>query len=153
MATSIAPTTLTAVVDLLAAREGLTGVQVTSGPMPSTQQGGKYLAKEKIEFHEIHQTQEFAGFGKVPGKPSRAEQFTITGLVEANADGAGEPAIREARSRAYELVAEVENCMRDNLHAGGVLWTHYTRGDCRQGVGDAYRWCQILIELSGQSRL
>lgn len=145
MPTSTAPAVLNGLVDLLTARAGLSGVQVTSGPMPS--------GREKIEFHEITGTQRFATFGKTPNRPTRAEEFTLTGLVEVNHDGAGETVIRSARDRAYALVAEIENCLRDNIHVGNANWAHFTRGDCRQGVGDQLRWAQIRFEIGVNSRI
>lgn len=145
MATSLAPAVLSGLVDLLQAREGLANIQVTSGPMP----GGV----TKIEFHEIQETQRFAGFGKTQGRPTRAGTFTFTGLVEANLPGAGETKIRAVRNQAYELLAELETCLRENIHVGNALWSEFSRGDCRQGSGDSFRWAQIRFEITGESRI
>ena len=143
---SKAPEVLEAFADLLIARPALAKVQITTGPMPTG-------PKEKIEFHDINAPQEFAGFGKVQNKPSRRETWTITGLVEANADGAGETAIRQARARAYVLLGEVEDTLRANIHVGDGLWTQFARGETRQGIDDKRRWCQIKFELTGEARL
>ena len=143
-----APAVLKALVAELAAKPELSNVQVTSGPMGPE-------AREKLEFWRIEGTQTWATFGQVQGRPTRDDEFVLTGAVWASRSGAGEEVITEARDRAYDILAELSDHLRENptLDSDRVQWGHLIAGDLDQGMDDRKRWAQIAFRIEVHARI
>lgn len=114
IATSAIPAFLDAFADALAARADLAGVNVFSGPVAPDTAG-----LESIQFDHVEGTQR----GRV-GNTGREESFDVHGLiyvVTPTPPGKVEQSIRDARDRAFALLAAIETQLRDDTHAGQTV--------------------------------
>lgn len=147
---TIAPAVLNDLVDALKEREGLQQVSVTSGPL-----GTASAPAEKLEFWRIVHDQDFATWGSTQGRPSRGDDFGLTGAVWVSVPSAGEDTIRQARSRAYEIWAELSDYLRENPKLGraDVLKAQLKTGEVDQFAGDQKRMCQIEFRIEVSARI
>lgn len=106
-----------ALVAALKLRPGLAGVQVDIGPL------GDENAREHIQIGvgvgaSVSVQQEWGALGN----RQRDESGVIHGEIYVKKPGAGASAIRAARDRAWELLAEVEEQLRDDYRIGGLVY-------------------------------
>src|SRR5487761_2653762 len=101
-----------AIVDGLAMRAGLAGVQVASA----------YLGKDtKAESIQIGVGDELNQSWSQIGNRERQEDMIIRGIVWVMKPGADEAVIRTTRARAVALMAEIEDFFRVDPSIGGLV--------------------------------
>lgn len=139
-----------AIVDTLLKRDGLSGVQVTSADV-----GGNSAAHESIQLiGEDMIEQEWAQIGRF----SRDETLILTGAIFVKVPGKGEAIIRQARSRVFVLMAEVEAAFTGTLgdpSMGGVVRSALARpAELMEIVDPDGRIALLRFEIkSGKTRL
>lgn len=104
-------------VEQLQVRIGLAGVQVEVGPLGNDQAFGEWIMFGAGESGALSGAQEWGAIGN----RRRDESVTVNGRVYVNKPGAGAYVIREARDRAMELMAEVEEQLRDDPKIDGLV--------------------------------
>lgn len=139
--TSSVPVVFNTLADLLAARPGLAGVRVWSGPPPLDGAGESFLA--------LDSTADEAQEGQL-GNRRRLEQYTIRGLIWCTAAGADEATMRAVRQQAYAIQAELEDELRLNHHLSGTVTRAEFRGSLLdQGItGDGQRQVALTFHVS-----
>lgn len=132
-------------VDALALRAGLAGVQIASAYL------GKDSAPENIQFLSPDRSdQDWAAIGKL----SRDEKLTIQGVVWVIQPGAGETIIRSVRARAMALFAEIEAYIRSDPTLGGtVKQVNATEYSSEEGASPNGRYCAIEFFIHTMARL
>ena len=100
--TSTIDAAMIAFVDGMLARANIIadGVQVSSGYL-----GGDTAAKESIQLTDVPSAEQKWG---MLGNRRRDEEYTLNGLIWVVKAGKNEAVIREARARAFALLAEIE---------------------------------------------
>jgi hypothetical protein len=137
-------TLLVAICDGLALRAGLAGVQIGSGPL------GDSTERESIQFVGGNLAQEWGSIGKL----EREESIELAGSVWVRKEGGGETVIREARARAFVLLAELEDFLRADPSVGTAIRVGaLARGVLDQGAGDGYRWVELEFLIQAGKRL
>lgn len=146
--TSSAPAAMDAFVEGMLARENVATwkLQVSSGYL-----GEDSSQKESIQLtHVSNANQEWGALGN----RRREEEYTIHGFAWALAAGKNEPAIKAARDRAFELLAEVEDFLRlDPTIGNTVKVAHLTAFPFDQNANVNGRYCQIDFEITCEKSL
>lgn len=134
---------MNAIADGLALRPGLAGVQIATGPL------GGDSAQESIQLFTGSSSQAWATTGR-----RREEETTIEGAIWVMRAGKDEPVIRAARTRAFALLAEIEDFLRLDPSLGGIVREcGLTNVELDQGVNPDGRWCQLDFTVSPNQRL
>lgn len=116
------------------------GVQVASGYL-----GADSARHESIQLTSVPDAAQVWG---MLGNRRRDEEYTIDGLVWAMKPGKNEPAIKAARDRAFELLAEIEDFLRLDPTIGGTTKvSELTAYPVDQGANEEGRWCQLDFEI------
>lgn len=142
---------LTALRDNLKLRPGLNGVQIHGAPI-----GANDRINEAIAFIDINTTEDAAALGN----NSREEDYVIEGVIEVNQAGSGDDIADEARARAVEILAEIEQEVREKPDAGVnqpgqqvVRFSGVSRKNLRQRTRDEYRVAIIEVDIRVQTRI
>lgn len=145
MATSQMHTFLDTLADRLRDREALTNVAVLTSIM------GDDTPNESIVFISGDSDQEWAPFGN----RTRDEEFSLLGAVWIQSPGAGEEAAKEARDRAFLLLGEVEDQLREDPKVGGtaLLGAAFTGVRLDQGIAPNGRWVLLEFDIRAKTRL
>lgn len=142
--TSSIPAAMDAFVDGLKERQAIidAGVQVSSGYL-----AGDVAAKESIALLDWGPANQSWG---MLGNRRRDEEYSLNGWIWVVKTGKGEDVIRAARTRAFELLAEIEDFLRDDPTIGGTTKVSELTGyPGDQGIhSDGGRWVQIEFEVS-----
>jgi hypothetical protein len=134
MATSAVPGAITALLAILRADAGLTGVQVLDGPPVGDQSDQDYVAVGWQDGSEesVQIVQDFAS----AGARTRDENFAILCWLDT---WTGDSDVSARRVRAFELLAVVENAIRASGGSptaptmnGSVQWAHLTNAVLKQ---------------------
>lgn len=137
--TSVVDAFMVALTDKLALRSGLEGVQVASAWL-----GGDAAADESIQLDGARAEQAWGALGN----KRRDEEFTVDGMIWVRVAGKDEPIIRETRGRAFELLAEVEDCLRVDPGVNGTVKVcGVATYELEQGANTDGRWCQLNFEI------
>lgn len=148
--TSAADRFVCALVDNLAKREGLAGVDIISAFNPDAR-------NETIQFVECEFEQEWGSIGNL----RREEKFTWHGFVACVKPGGGEDVIRATRARVFALFAELEAELRRDPRVGDAsdVKTANRAAQIMEGslvqraVPDADRACQLTFSVKAQGTL
>jgi len=141
--TSTIDAAMIAFVDGMLARANIIadGVQVSSAYL-----GGDTAAKESIQLTNVPQAEQKWG---MLGNRRRDEEYTLAGLIWVVKAGKNETIIREARARAFELLAEIEDFIRVDPTIGATTKvSELSRYPVDQGASAEGRWCQIDFEIT-----
>jgi hypothetical protein len=121
-----------ALVAQLQARVGLAGVQVDIGPLGDSSARGEWIQFGVGESAALSGAQEWGSLGN----KRKDERVSITGRVFVASSGTGTNRLRDARDRALELMAEVEEQLRDDPKIDGLVvqaaltsWQHTRYAD------------------------
>ena len=134
MATSAVPGAINALLAILRADAGLSGVQVLDGPPVGDQADQDYVAVGWQDGSEesVQIVQDFA----YAGARTRDEDFAILCWLDT---WTGDSEVSARRVRAFELLAVVENAIRASGGSptaptlnGAVLWAHLTNAVLKQ---------------------
>lgn len=137
--TSVAHAFMVALADTLALRANLAGVQIATGWL-----GGDSDARESIQLTAVRAEQRWG----MVGNRRRDEEFTVEGTIWVTRAGKNEPVIREARERAFALLAEIEDCLRVDPTVGNIAkGSQVSAYDLDQGATTDGRWCQVELEI------
>lgn len=132
----------------LAARAGLSGVQIATGWL-----GADTSGRESIQILDGLSRQQWGGIGRL----SREEELEIRLVIFARRPGGSDTVIREVRARVYELLAEIEDAIRATASAvsfGGVVRkAQVTEIELEQGANSADRWAQLNVTIEADKRL
>jgi len=142
MATSTVPALKAALLSLLVARAGLSGVQVVYGaPLPNP-------GREFVSLGGTDGMQETAALGRL----RREEEYRLTIYVSTIREGQGQQACTE---RAFEIAAEVENAVRSDPTVGGTVRTALVDGPftLEEGATDTHRTALVTIALLCHARI
>lgn len=138
MATSAVPGAITALLAILRADAGLSGVEVVDGPPTGDMSAPEYVAVGwQLDGEESVQiVQDF----NAAGARTRDEDFAILCWLET---WTGDSDVSARRVRAFELLAVVENAIRASGGSptaptldGSVLWSHLTNAVLKQANTD-----------------
>ncbi|MGW7435710.1 hypothetical protein [Streptomyces sp. NPDC054849] len=138
MATSAVPAAVAELLDILRAAPGLAGVTVVDGPptVNLTSTDLLFVGFQPGAEIAVSLSQEFAS----AGARDRDENFDLLCYIESRSGGVDMGA---RRTRAFEILAEVENALRATDAApeaptlnGTVLWAHLAAGDLVQIQSD-----------------
>jgi hypothetical protein len=142
MATSTVPALKAALLSLLSARAGLSGVQVVYGaPLPNP-------GREFISLAGTTGDQATASLGRL----SREEEYRLTIYVSALREGLDQQSCTE---RAFALAAEVENAVRSDPTVSGTVRTALVDGPftLEEGATDAHRTALVTLSLFCHARI
>jgi len=144
VATSTAPAFMNALVTALAARTGLSGVRVNYGPaLPDP-------GRESVNVLGLEGNQEWAGLGRL----SKDEVYTVEVMVLVIREGQQtQPAVE----RAYDLLAELEDQLRENSNsptAGGTVRVAAVNSvNLEVGASDTTRSALLTIGVRVEARI
>ena len=144
MATSTAPAFMNALHDALSARTGLSGVRVNYGPaLPDP-------GRESVNILGLDGEQSWAGLGQL----AKEEVYTVQVLILVIREGQQtQPAVE----RAYELLAEVENQLRESSTAPTMTNTVRVAAvetvNLEVGASDTTRSALLTIGVRVQARI
>lgn len=144
MATSTAPAFMNALHDALAARTGLSGVRVNYGPaLPDP-------GRESINILGLNGDQNWAGLGQL----AKEEVYTVEVLIFVIREGQQtQPAVE----RAYQLLAEIENELRESSTAptmdNTVRVAAVSTVNLEVGASDNTRSALLTIGVRVQARI
>lgn len=134
MATSAVPAAITALLAILRADAGLTGVSVTDGPPVGDQSDRDYVSIgwQPDGDRSVEIAQDFNS----AGARTRDEEFVILCYLFT---WTGDSDISVVRARAFTLLAAIENAIRATGASptaptlnGSVLWAHLTSAALEQ---------------------
>jgi hypothetical protein len=134
MATSAVPGAITALLAILRADAGLSGVQVLDGPPVGDQSDQDYVAVGWQDGSEesVQIVQDF----NAAGARTRDENFAILCWLDT---WTGDSEVSARRVRAFELLAVIENAIRASGGSptaptmnGSVQWAHLTNAVLKQ---------------------
>lgn len=135
MATSRVPAAVDALLAILQASAGLSGVSIVDGP-PTTNLSDLdhiFIGYQPSAESSVQLAQNF----NAAGARTRDEDFTIACYAESRS---GDTDMQSRRARCFALVAAVEEALRATDAAptaptlnGTVLWSHLTTGNLLQG--------------------
>ncbi|MEU5077102.1 hypothetical protein AB0G76_36970 [Streptomyces asoensis] len=134
MATSALPDAILALLSILRAADGLTGVDVIDGPPTNDVATQDFLSVgwSGSEDASAETTQDF----NAAGARTRDEDFGIACVLDV---WSGDDGFAIVRARAFDLLGAVEQALRATQAApeaptlnGTVLWAHMTRASLRQ---------------------
>ncbi|OLZ72571.1 hypothetical protein AVW11_04040 [Streptomyces amritsarensis] len=138
MATSAVPAAVDALLAILQAAPGLTGVRIVDGPPTNnlTASDCLFVGYQPGADSVVSIAQDF----NAAGARTRDENFDVSGYIETRAGGSDMGA---RRRRCFEIAGELENALRATPAApqaptlnGAVLWAHLTTGDLFQIQSD-----------------
>jgi hypothetical protein len=139
MATSAVPAAVDALLAILSAAPGMTGVRVVDGP-PTTNLAATdclFVGYQPGSEIAVDISQDFAS----AGARDRDENFDLLCYIESHSGGTDMGA---RRRRAFEILAQVENTLRATDAAPEaptlnrtVQWAHLAAGDLIQAQTDA----------------
>lgn len=155
MATSRVPAAIDALLAILRADVGLSGVQVLDGPPVGDMADQDYVAvgwqPDSDEAVQIVQTFAYAG------ARARDEEFAILCWLDT---WTGDSDVRARRLRAFELLAVVENAIRASganpeapTLSNSVLWSQFTAGVLKQANTDQGVRAGIAFTVSCRARI
>jgi hypothetical protein len=155
MATSAVPGAITALLAILQADAGLSGVQVIDGPPTVDQSDQDYVAvgwqPETDEAVQLAQTFAYAGARR------RDEEFAILGWIDT---WTGDSDVAARRVRAFELLAVIENAIRATGASpdaptlnGAVLWCELRGGVLKQANTDQGVRAGIAFTVACRARI
>ncbi len=134
-----------ALVDGLAGRPALAGVQVVSAPLTA-----KDAARESIQLGDVDGEQEWSALGKL----AREERYTVDVMVWVVRPGSDEAVFRDVRGRAFALFAEVETFLRSDPTVGNVARVSaIRRPEVTEGANPEGRVCRIDFQVAVEKRL
>ncbi|MEU0716838.1 hypothetical protein ABZ498_06605 [Streptomyces lavendulocolor] len=143
MATSAVPAAIDALLTIFRAAPGLAGVTIIDGPPVQDMSGRDFLAVGWSLANEASTAAEASQDFANAGARNRNEDFAITGWLES---WTGDKDIAPRRTRAYELLAAVEDALRATdaqpeapTLLGTVLWAHLTSHSLHQSPADGVR--------------
>ncbi|MGD6761354.1 hypothetical protein ACOKM5_20685 [Streptomyces sp. BH097] len=155
MATSAVPGAITALLEILRAAPGMTGVDVVDGPPLGDQADQDLVAVGWSPNGD--QAVEIAQNFNAAGARSRDEDFSITGWIDS---WAGDLEVAVVRARVFELFGVIEQAVRasgPNPTAptlnGAVLWAHLTRGLLRQALTEQGVKASLEFTVSCRARI
>lgn len=157
MATSAVPAAVDALLAILRAAAGLSGVSILDGP-PVT--GGDitdpdllFVGWQPGSEAAASLTQSF----NAAGARTRDESFEVACYAEARS---GDTDMAARRTRAFVIVAEVETAIRATVAApalptlsGTVLWAHLTTGNLVQVQTDKGSVAGVLFTIACRARI
>ncbi|MFD7709473.1 hypothetical protein [Streptomyces sp. NPDC059786] len=155
MATSAVPGAMAALLEILRAADGLTGVDVIDGPPVDDVATSDFLAVGWSGSDEqgVESAQDF----NAAGARTRDEDFTIGCVIDV---WSGDDAFATVRGRAFDLLGVVEEAIRatgPNPEAptlnGAVLWAHLTRASLRQSFTDQGARVALGFTVSCHARI
>lgn len=137
---------------VLAARSGLSGVNIFTGGVDDVSAGPEAIvfAVTKVESGEYER--KTAAYHEV------WEEYPVTGRVWITKPGAGETVIKAARDRALALLEQVTDALDAYettaacQSALGVDDAQVTGWSLEQFIGDGYRDCRIEFTVSVKAR-
>lgn len=145
--TSTIPAVLDALKALLDARAttALDGVEVWTAP------SGDPIPHECIQFFGTDGDQQWAALGN----RRRRETYTITGAIFIIRLGAGQDKAKEARDRAYAILAELEDALRvaPTLGLPDRVEVQLATNNLDQGPQDNGRYAAIPFTLAVTAEL
>lgn len=155
MATSAVPAAIDALLGILRAAPGLSGVEVLDGPPVGDQAEADYVIvgwnPEDDQAADVQQ--DFAG----AGARTRDEDFQLHCVVDT---WSGDTEVKPRRDRAFALLAAVEDALRATDAApeaptlnGTVLWAHLTAGSLQQANTAQGVRARISFTVSCRARI
>ena len=131
---------LNAFADALGQRGALADVLITTGFVSDVGRRDAIQIGDSIEGEQE--------WGLI-GNRRRDEKFRIGGIIWVQTAGKGEQVIRDARERAFVLLAEIEDELRLRPTVGATnKLSAITKYDVDQGATSDGRWVQIDFEVS-----
>jgi len=109
--TTTADSVLIALRELLSERDGLAGVTVEDAPYPLGE-----LGEEWIDLYGVKAKQRWGSLGA----RRREEEYAIVGSLRTSVIGSLREDVRTCRARAYAILAEIEDALRDDPTIGGI---------------------------------
>lgn len=155
MATSAVPAAIDALLAILRADAGLSGVTVIDGPPVGDQSDQDYVAvgwqPDGDESAQI--VQDF----NAAGARTRDEDFGISCWIDT---WTGDSDVSARRTRAFALLAVVENAIRASGSSpmaptlnGAVLWAHLTNAVLKQANTDQGVRAGIAFSITCRARI
>lgn len=144
MATSTAPAFMNALYTSLAARSGLSGVRVNYGPaLPDP-------GRESVNILGLSGEQQWASLGRL----AKDEEYTVDLMIVVIREGQQtQPAVE----RAYDLLAELENQLRENAGSptgtGTVRVAAVSSVQLEVGASDTTRSALLTIGVRVEARI
>lgn len=139
--TSSIPAAMDAFVAGMVARPALDGVQVASGYL-----GADSDFKQSIQLTGASRAEQVWG---MLGNRRRDEEYSLDGLIWVMVAGKNEAVIKLARDRAFELLAEIEDFLRDDpTLADTTLVSQLGAYPFEQGANAEGRWCQVDFAIN-----
>jgi hypothetical protein len=133
---------INAFADAMAVRANIVSwnVQVVTGFVSDTDR------RDSLQIGDIIEGEQEWG---VIGNRRRDEKFRVNSIIWVNRPGKGDAVIRAARTRAFEILAEVEDELRLRATVTAtVKVAALTRYTVEQGASTDGRWCQVDFEVS-----
>lgn len=144
MATSTVVTFKRALYTALSARAGLAGVLITRGVEVVDQ-----MEPELIVLGDITRTSQSAA---ALGRQRREEDYELRIEVSVVGHQADDP--DTLAERCAELVAEIEDELRDSIDVGGVVRTaQVTSVGLQEGANEDQRWAVMPVGVSVKQRI
>lgn len=143
--TSTVPALLTALKAALDVRAGLAGVVVTTAP------SGEPLPYESIQWFGTNEDQSWAALGN----RRRSETYTLRGGIFCQQRGGGDTVWDAVRTRAYAILAELEDELRTNptLGLGSRVVAQLVSANLDQGAQDNGRWAALDLAVAVSAEL
>lgn len=155
MATSAVPAAIDALLAILSAEEGLSGVRVLDGPPTGDMSDEEYVAIgwQPDSEDAVQMVQDF----NAAGARTRDEDFTILCWLDT---WTGDSDVRARRARAFALLAVIEDAIRASgasptapTLSGTVLWAHLTGALLKQANTDQGVRAGITFTISCRARI
>jgi hypothetical protein len=155
MATSAVPGAITALLAILRADAGLSGVQVLDGPPVGDQSDQDYVAVgwQPDGEESVQIVQDFNAIGA----RTRDENFAILCWLDT---WTGDSDVSARRARSFELLAVIENAIRATAGApnaptmsSSVLWAHLTNAVLKQANTDQGVRVGIAFAVTCRARI
>jgi hypothetical protein len=150
-ATSSIPAFFDALKALLDARPGIIGppaVTVATGDLAAD------TPKEAIVLAGTTAADREAVGLRGPQGISHDHNVTVAGAIWIVKPGQGETVIKQARDRAYALLAELENQLKATPTVSDTCkFAAVTADPLEQGTNDEGRWCQVSFQITYRARL
>ena len=111
---------------------------------------GHATKPESIQIFDVDGEQPWGALGA----HRRDEEYAVQVAIWACKPGAGEPAIKAVRDRAYALFAAVEQVLLADPTLGGVvLKVRFGLMQLEQGANKGERWAQLSFTIHAQAIL
>lgn len=155
MATSAIPAAIDALLEILAAEDGLSDVRVLDGPPVGDMSDQDYVAIgwQPDSEEAVQMDQDF----NAAGARTRDEDFTILCWLDT---WTGDSDVRARRVRAFALLAVIEDAIRASGASptaptlnGTVLWAHLTGGLLKQANTDQGVRAGIAFTITCRARI